>query len=133
MASVEGFVAEVNRFVSSVDWQQRWLHVLGAYFVCLFVVIVLTRRRTSWQIGLFGLCLVQTVLAEFYNTLARQNWQRFASANYFGEKGFFVSIVFGVPHVLLALAAMVNLLIATANLAATVKKMEFQHQKKKKD
>jgi hypothetical protein len=132
-ASFDGFLLEMNRFISSVDWDQRWLHALIVYFVCLLVAILLTRKRTSWQIGFFGMCLVQTFLAQFYNDLARSEWQRFASANYFGERGFFVSIMFGLPHVVLAVVCLVNLMVATASLAATVKQMEFKAKKTKKD
>jgi hypothetical protein len=129
-ASWEGFVAEVNKFLNSIDWNQRWLQGLGLYFVCLLVVIVATRKRISWQIGLFGVCLFQTVLAQFFNDLARQHWQKFASANYFGERGFFVSILFGLPHVVFALVILVNLVVATASLAATVKRMQLQKKSK---
>ncbi len=129
---LQGFVGEVNRFVDSVDWDQRWLHVLAVYFLVLLILILVTRKRTSWQICFFGVCLVQTVLAQFFNDLARRHWQKFASANYFGERGFFVSIVFGLPHVVLALVCLINLLVATANLAATVKKMQFKAEEKKK-
>lgn len=127
-----GFVAEFNKFIAAVDWSQRWLWGLGAYMGLLLVCIVIFRHNITVQVSLFGLCLAQILCAQPINSWARHHWKSFASANYFGEKGFFISIVLSVPSILLALVALVNLLIATASLAATVKRMQFQHEKRAK-
>ncbi len=132
---VEGLKGEIRRFVSSVDWSQRWLQGLGLYFAVLVLIVLVTRRRTAWQAGLMGFCLLQAALSQPLNGLARAHWKSFASANYFGDRGFFVSIMFGFPHLVVAVLALINLLVATAQLAVTVKRMQFQKErdlKKKK-
>lgn len=131
----DGLVAEYWRFVTSVDWSQRWLWALGGYLALLLIAIIATRRRVSWQGSFFASCLIAVLLAQPLNAAAREHWQSFASANYFGERGFFVSIIWSVPHLLLGIIALINLLIGTAKLAITVKRMQFKHEhneKKKK-
>jgi transmembrane protein 18 len=129
----DGLVAEYTRFVSSVDWTQRWLWALGAYFVVMLVAILVTRRRVSSQVFFFGSCLLAVLLAQPLNAAAREHWESFASANYFGERGFFVSIIWSVPHLLLGIIALINLLIGTATLAITVKQMQFRHERSQKN
>ncbi len=129
---MEGLKGEIRRFVSSVDWSQRWLHVLGVYLAILLLAVLVTRRHAAWQLCLMGLCLLQAALCQPLNSLARAHWQSFASANYFGDSGFFVSIMFGLPHLLIAVVALTNLIVVTAQLAATVKRMQFQRERELK-
>ena len=135
-SSVDGFwqglVAEYGRFVASVDWSQRWLWALAVYLVVLLLALLVTRHRIAVQGSLFAVCLFNVAAAQPLNSLARQHWSRFASANYFGERGFFISVLWSVPHILLALVALVNILIGTARLAATVKSMELRQKNRKK-
>ena len=128
-----GFVAELGRFTAAVDWSQRWLWALGGYLGAVAAALVATRRRPEVQGAAFVLCLLAVVLAQPLNALARAHWPVFASANYFGERGFFVSIMWSLPHLLLATLALINLLIGTASLAATVKRMQFQHERNQKN
>jgi hypothetical protein len=130
LAYVKDMLTEFGRFVGAVDWSQRWLQGLGAYFALLLVVAVVTRRRAAWQAGLLGWCLLMTLLAQPINAAAREHWRAFASANYFGERGLFAAIMFGFPHLVLAVLALVNLLVSTAGLAVTVKRMQLAHERK---
>ncbi len=129
-AYVREMVTEFGRFVAAVDWSQRWLQGLGAYFGALLVLAVATRRRAAWQAGLLGWCLLLTLLAQPINAAAREHWRAFASANYFGQRGFFAAIVFGLPHLLLGVLALVNLLVSTAGLAVTVKRMQLAQERR---
>ena len=128
-----GFVAELGRFAGAVDWSQRWLWALGGYLGAALILLVAARRRPRLQGTAFVLCLLAVALAQPLNALARAHWRLFASANYFGERGFFVSIMWSLPHLLLATLALINLLIGTASLAATVKRMQFQHERSQKN
>jgi hypothetical protein len=127
-----GLVKEFCRFRDSVDWNQSWLWGLGAYYVVFLLTLLITRRRIVVQGVLFAICLLFVPLSQPLNTLARTHWKVFASANYFGENGFFVSIMFGIPHILLAIVALINLLILTGQLAIQVKQMQFKHERKEK-
>ncbi len=60
--------------------------------------------------------------------MARENWQLFATENYFNENGFFVAVMVGFPLLVLAVAALVNLLIGTARLAVRVKRLQLRSQ-----
>ena len=84
------------------------------------------------QAVLFGVCLTFIILCQPLNTWASSNWPLFASANYFTSNGFFVSMVFGIPNILLAIVCIINVIIGTASLAAEVKRMEFANERQKK-
>lgn len=129
---VDGFSAEVARFVGAVDWSQRWLMALGAYYLLALLLLLLFRRRMGVQVAVLAGCLLQVLLAQPLNALAHKYWRLFATEDYFGSNGFFVSIVFGFPLLLLAVLALVNLLLGTASLAVTVKRMEFAAKRKEK-
>ena len=130
-AYVREMAAEFGRFAAAVDWSQRWLQVLGVYFGLLLAAAVATRRRTEWQAGLLGWCLLLTLLAQPLNAAAREHWRAFASANYFGERGLFAALVFGFPHLLVAVVALVNLLVGTAGLAVATKRLQLEQERKK--
>lgn len=85
------------------------------------------------QAFLFAICLSFVVVAQPLNDWARNNWKSFSTANYFQQNGFFVSMVFGVPNVLLAIVCLVNLIIGTAELAAYVKRMQFKEDARSKN
>lgn len=128
---VQGFANEVNKFIDAVDWQQRWLWGLGVYILLEVVIIILLRKNMNAQVVLLGWSLLQVLVARPLNELAHQHWKVFASANYFGKNGFFVSMIFGAPHILLGLLSLLFLLIGTAQLAAVVKRMQFRNDNKK--
>ncbi len=122
---VDGFSAEVARFVNAVDWSQRWLLALGGYYVLALLLVLLFRRHMGVQMAALAGCLLQVLFAQPLNALAHKHWRVFATEDYFGTNGFFVSIVFGLPLLLLAIVALINLLLGTASLAVTVKRMEL--------
>lgn len=128
-----GFVREVKRFIDAVDWTQRWLWILGIYFFLLFALLMVFRRSTRVQTVMLVVLALHVFMAQPINTWASANWKLFASENYFGENGFFVTIVYGFPLLVLGVLAVINLLLGTARLAVTVKRMELQRNKREQE
>lgn len=127
---MEDFVAAVHRFIDAVDWRQRWLWGLGAYFVVSAVVIVAFRNRARVQAGALLWCLIQVIASQPLNAIGAAHWRRFASANYFTSNGLFVALVWGLPLLALAVLCTVFLLISTARLAVQAKRLQLQSAKK---
>ena len=92
------------------------------------VLIVACRNNASVQAGALVWCLLQVLLAQPLNTLAAQHWRLFASANYFGPSGLFAALVWGLPLLTLAVLCTALLLLNTARLAVTTKRMQLREE-----
>ena len=62
-------------------------------------------------------------LSETLNTYAHMNWRAFSKQDYFDPHGFFISVMFSGPLLLLAMFQMVNFLVMSANLLVEVSQL----------
>ena len=46
--------------------------------------------------------------AQYLNSYGAQNWEQFATQNYFDSKGFFISMMFSFPLLLMAILILVS-------------------------
>ena len=124
----KNFVEDVSAFVAAVDWSERWIQLLLAGHLILWFTTVWTRRRFSWQSLTFFVVCSFVWSSEMLNTYARANWERFSTQNYFDSHGFFISVMFSGPLLLLAMFQMVNFLIIASNLLVEVKREEIKRK-----
>ena len=65
-------------------------------------------------------------LAETLNGLCAKRWEKFATQNYFDERGVPAGIMLCAPLLALAFAMLLNFLVMASSMLVTVKRAEFR-------
>ena len=73
----------------------------------LFFLVCFTRTNTTIQSGLFVYICFLVLLAEYLNAFCAENWESFATQNYFDKHGSFAAVVYAAPLLVIALLQMV--------------------------
>ena len=126
------FVDDVMGFYHAIDWSERWLLALLFFHLCVWLVVVGTRRHNTVQMVLLVALLAVVRAAEWINGVAGRHWELFASQQYFDKHGVFVSVMLSVNLLLAAFFILGNALRASVAMLIEVKKKEFKHEAKRK-
>ena len=127
--SPKSFKEDVEAFTAAVDWTERWIQCILIFHVVLWVTTIWSRRHFYWQVATFFFVTVLVGLSETLNTIAHLRWKSFSAQDYFDPKGFFTSVMFSGPLLLLAMFQMINFLIVASNLLVEVKREELRRKK----
>ena len=68
--------------------------------------------------------------AEWLNKYGARTWEKYATQNYFDEKGIFVSLMLSAPILLMAFFMLISFLREASSLLVEVKRHEIQQKKK---
>ena len=131
-ATQGSFVDDVLGFYHAIDWSERWLLALLCFHLCVWLVVVGTRRHNTVQMVLLVALLAVVRSAEWINGVAGRHWELFASQQYFDKHGVFVSVMLSVNLLLAAFFILGNALRASVAMLIEVKKKEFKHEAKRK-
>ena len=131
-ATQGSFVDDVMGFYHAIDWSERWLLALLCFHLCVWLVVVGTRRHNTVQMVLLVALLAVVRCAEWINGVAGRHWELFASQQYFDKHGVFVSVMLSVNLLLAAFFILGNALRASVAMLIEVKKKEFKHEAKRK-
>mmetsp|Transcript_5770 Transcript_5770/g.10974 ORF Transcript_5770/g.10974 Transcript_5770/m.10974 type:complete len:166 (-) Transcript_5770:242-739(-) len=126
-----GFTDSVQAFVHAVDWKEPWIIGLFASHICMLVFILLTRKLSDIHTFLFIILLVMVYMAETVNQVLGDNWELFSNQNYFDKNGFFISVVYSSPLVILLMIVLVNQIIQMAKLMVKVKSAQLKVESRK--
>ena len=126
------FVDDVMGFYHAIDWSERWLLALLFFHLCVWLVVVGTRRHNTVQMVLLVALLAVVRSAEWINGVAGRHWELCASQQYFDKHGVFVSVMLSVNLLLAAFFILGNALRASVAMLIEVKKKEFKHEAKRK-
>ena len=131
-ATQGSFVDDVLGFYHAIDWSERWLLALLLFPLCVWLVVVGTRRHNTVQMVLLVALLAVVRSAEWINGVAGRHWELFASQQYFDKHGVFVSVMLSVNLLLAAFFILGNALRASVAMLIEVKKKECKHEAKRK-
>lgn len=115
-------------FYKAVDWSERWIQCLLGFHVVTLAVALLTRKSEMAQTVIFFLCMLPAFGAERINTLARENWKKFSTQDYFDEKGLFISVVMSGPLLCILIVVLVNFLFIMTGVMVKVKRAELKQK-----
>merc|ERR1739848_63247 len=125
-------VEQAKQFLHAIDWTERWLQVLLAVEALLLVVVLLTRRHTTFQGCLFLAPGAVVYCARYLNASCAEHWELFSNQNYFDEAGLFISVVLSGPLLIVNMAIVVNHLIVLSGLVVRAKAAELKAKARKK-
>ena len=110
------FREECAAFIAAVDWRETWIRCLLLWHLSLWLLFVFTRKNFPVQCGLFFGIAACVGLAETLNGLCAKRWEKFATQNYFDERGVFAGIMLCAPLLALAFAMLLNFLVMASSM-----------------
>ncbi|XP_027923515.1 transmembrane protein 18-like [Vigna unguiculata] len=126
-----GFIPAYDNFMGffhAIDWKEPWLMGLVGFHVVLLLVVIISRKKTNFQMFLFLLTLVGVYLAERLNRIMGKNWKSFSGQNYFDPSGLFMSVLWSGPLLIISMIILINTLFSLCYLIVRWKRAELRHR-----
>lgn len=129
MSARESFDA----FRSAITWSEPFILGLIAFHIIILLVTLFVTRRCGLRGRMGFLTLIAVVVrsAESLNGYGAKNWERFATQNYFDDRGIFISTMMSAPLLLVGLYMLVSYLREASYLLVEVKKYQIKEKQKK--
>lgn len=124
----EQTMQQLEQFIRAVDWSQPWLIALFAFHVSSLFTLILSRNNHNVISGLLFFYIFLAMLSQPINSFLSNNWQSFASADYFDESGLFLATVYSLPLIINSIIALILVLRATCTMLVHVKRTQLQKQ-----
>ncbi|RQM23112.1 hypothetical protein B5M09_004690 [Aphanomyces astaci] len=120
------------QWYEAVDWQEPLILGLISFHVLLLTAVLAFRHVYPVQVGLFVLICGTIYTSEYLNSVGRDNWQAFASQNYFDTHGVFMGIFVAGPLLAIGFVQLASNIHAMAHLVVAVKRHELNKTSKAK-
>ncbi|ORX80612.1 hypothetical protein BCR32DRAFT_268757 [Anaeromyces robustus] len=93
----EKFLADTQKTVDGVVWNDRFIMVLITIHVLFIIQIIQDRKSYFKQIFYVIFLSLLSFSSSFLNKLGSDNWNKFAARNYFDKKGSFMLLFLNIP------------------------------------
>jgi len=129
MSARESFDA----FRSSITWSEPFILGLIAFHIIFLLTTLFVTKRCGMRGRMGFLTLIAVVVrsAESINGYGAKNWERFATQDYFDDKGIFISVMMSTPLLFMALFMLISYLREASYLLVEVKKYQIKEKQKK--
>lgn len=124
-----------HAFRSAVTWKEPFVLSLLAFHVAVFFLCIWASRKgrgATPRLVILASIFVVVRSAERLNGFAAQNWQSFATQDYFDSRGIFIGIMLCGPLIVDCLVMLFMFLREASQLLVQVKKREVAEKRKKK-
>ena len=114
-------LADLWKFVDAVDWRNEpFFKYLAGFYAVLVIVFVWSLTTVDRTVGMTVVLVALGLSTTFLNTLGEQYGGEYLfvgkGVNYFEPSGIFVSVVFGLPLLLLLFVATGRVLLGVCRL-----------------
>jgi TRAP-type uncharacterized transport system fused permease subunit len=102
---------------------------LAGFQLVMFVLCMLASRKNAslaFRIVLMVLIVILVKSAEYLNQIAGEQWESFATQNYFDDRGIFIAIMFSSPLLMDSFMMLVFFLREAGQLLIHVKRAELK-------
>lgn len=124
-------------FKAAINWSEPFILGLFCFHVVIIICAVMLNRSKSFNARMVFLIFVAGVVrsAERLNDYGRENWEQFATQDYFDKNGLFVTIMLSVPLLTTCFIMMICYVREASRLVVEVKTMKLKKemQEAKKD
>ncbi|CAH8458602.1 unnamed protein product [Schistosoma turkestanicum] len=122
--TVNDTVNTIYGTILSIPWSNElWLVSLIGFHFLVSVCIIAFRKRTDLLLCILFISLGTVWCSHWINELAANNWNLFATEQYFDSYGYFISCIWNIPAILNSLLIVINsLLIQSKRLQIAGKK-----------
>lgn len=136
-----------DAFRSAINWKEPFIFcLLGFHFMVFITAFYLSFSSGAKSNNLrvnnlffYGRMIFLSVIAcivyfaENINDYGRENWEKFATQDYFDKGGIFIGLMVCTPLLLLCLVLMLAYVKEATNLIVEVKKLKMKHDKNSKN
>jgi len=122
----------IMEFVRAVDWDEPWLISLGGFHISIFFLLLIFKKYTNFQIGMFFGLMVLALLSETFNQYGSDHWKSFSRQDYFDKGGLFFTVVYSTPILFNAFVCLMIIVAHTFSMLIQVKVLQLKEQKKQK-
>lgn len=125
-----------DAFRSAINWREPFiLALLGAQVVIFLLCLLVSRRGGGVAPRLIAMLLIAGLVrsADWLNSYGAENWQQFATQNYFDQRGIFVSIMLCGPLLVDSFIMLLFFLREAAQLLVQVKTAELKKKQRMKE
>merc|ERR1712059_207225 len=123
-------IDSIFKYLASVDWSERWVHVLLAFHV---VITLTTRKMVRLQGILFLLFLASVTLTERANEWLAAHWKQISRSQYWDSRGMFISLTYSAPVLLNCVLILVNWFFVSGDMLVKVKRRQLQGEERVKE
>lgn len=102
------FYEHYSAFKSAINWKENFIKCLVLTHIVFFILVVYTRKNIDLQTFFFFIICISVYFSEWINTWCSDNWQLFATQDYFDKKGAFAGIMFSAPLLCIAFFQLVS-------------------------
>ena len=124
----------LHAFRSAITWSEPFIIGLFCFHLVIILISIKMNRSTNFSLRMMFLLFVAGTIksAEILNEYGRDNWEKFATQDYFDKGGVFVTFMFCVPLLLVCFFMMIGYLREAMKLVVEVKKMELRSKRQAK-
>mmetsp|Transcript_35007 Transcript_35007/g.84723 ORF Transcript_35007/g.84723 Transcript_35007/m.84723 type:complete len:264 (-) Transcript_35007:8-799(-) len=124
-----------DAFRSAINWSEPFILAVIGFQCVMFCLCLYVSRKDRGLLPRVSALFVIGVLvrsAEWFNTVAAEHWESFATQDYFDSRGIFISIFLSGPLLLDSLMMLFMYVAEAGQLLVEVKKREMKDKQKKK-
>jgi len=126
-------IDSVFKYFASIDWSERWVHVLLTFHLALTLTILITRKKVRLQGVLFLLLLASVTLTERVNEWLAAHWRQISRQQYWDSRGMFISLSYSAPVLLNCVLILINWFFVSGDMLVKVKRRQLQGEGKVKE
>lgn len=122
-----------DAFRSAIKWSEPFIMgLITFHIVILFTTLFVTTRRCGIVPRMLLLFFVAVMVrsAEMLNRYGANNWETFATQNYFDEKGIFISIMMSAPLLMVSFIMLISYLREASGLLVQVKRQQLKEKQR---
>ena len=123
-----------HAFRSAIRWSEKFIiGLLTFQFIMFLLCLFVSRKDRGLTPRVCVLVFIGAVVrsAEWLNSLGAKYWERFATQDYFDNRGVFVAIMLSGPLLLDSLMMLFMFVSEASSLLIQVKRAEIKQKKKK--
>jgi len=124
----------IQAFKAAITWGEPFILCLIGFHLIIIMAAILSTKRGGLGSRMFvmGVIFVTVRSAERLNDYGANEWERFATQNYFDSRGIFVSLMLSAPLFLVSACMLIAIIREASMLLIEVKKHELRAKAKAK-
>lgn len=122
----------IQAFKAAINWTEPFILFLLGFHLIISIAAILSTKRGGLRSRMIvmGIIFITVRLAEKLNDYGANEWERFASQNYFDSRGVFVSLMLSAPLLVVSACMLIAIIREASMLLIEVKKHELRAKAK---
>jgi len=130
----QNVMEHIEAFKSAITWGEPFIIGLLCFHFVAFILAIMLSRSNNFGARISFLLFLGVVVrsAERLNEYGRENWESFATQDYFDKNGIFVTIMLSAPLLSICFFMMISYVREATRLMVEVKTFKLKEQNKRR-